>query len=187
MSNYRRAHTPGGTFFFTVKTEHNAPVIAEQQFVALLEEVIREVMQLWPFEIKAIVLFPDHLHAIWSLPPGDVDYPKRWGWLKKEFTKRHLELGGHEQSTSSSRKRYRRRGVWQRRYWEHTIEDEDDFETHIDYVHWNPVKHQYVSCPVDWPHSSFHRWVAKGVYQENWGCGHKEPFAIKLSPHDFGE
>jgi len=187
MSNYRRVQIPGGTFFFTVKTEQNAPIFAEQQFAALLGEVVREVMQLWPFELNAIVLLPDHLHAIWSLPPGDMDYPKRWGWLKKEFTKRYLELGGQEQSTSTSRKRYRRRGVWQRRYWEHTIADDADFETHFDYVHWNPVKHKYVSCPVDWPYSSFHRWVAKGVYEKDWGCGHKVPLAIKQSAQDFGE
>lgn len=187
MSNYRRAHIAGGTFFFTVKTEHNAPIFAKQSFVILLGEVIRETMQLWPFEMNAIVLLPDHLHAIWTLPPGDVDYPKRWGWLKKEFTKRYLELGGQEQTTSSSRKRYRRRGVWQRRYWEHTIEDEDDFETHFDYIHWNPVKHQYVTCPVDWPNSSFHRWVAKGVYERNWGCGDKEADSVRQSTQDFGE
>ncbi|MEZ6056923.1 MAG: hypothetical protein R3C01_09470 [Planctomycetaceae bacterium] len=102
MSNDRRAQILGGTFFFTVKTEHNAPIFAEQPFVALLGKVVGEVMQLWPFEINAIVLLPDHLHAIWSLPPGDVDSPKRWGWLMKESTKRYLELGGHEQSTSFS-------------------------------------------------------------------------------------
>lgn len=187
MSNYRRAYIPGGTFFFTLKTENNAPIFAEQKNVELLGQVFREAKRLWPFEIKAMVLLPDHLHAIWSLPAGDDEYPKRWGWLKKEFTKRYLEHGGREQSTSSSRKRYRRRGVWQRRYWEHTIEDEDDFEVHFDYVHWNPVKHKYVKCPIEWPHSSFHRWAAKGVYDRNWGCGDREPKTIWNTSRDFGE
>ncbi|GAB4154179.1 MAG: hypothetical protein Tsb009_30730 [Planctomycetaceae bacterium] len=111
------------------------------------------------------------MHAIWSLPAGDADFSKRWAWLKKEFTRRYLEMGGTEQRTSESRKRNRRRGVWQRRFWEHAIEDEDDFEAHFDYIHYNPVKHEYVSRPVDWPYSSFHRWVKQGVYDSDWGCG----------------
>lgn len=187
MSNYRRAHVPGGTFFFTLKTENNAPIFSDVRYVRLLGEVIRETKHRWPFEINAIVLFPDHLHAIWTLPSGDQDYSKRWGWLKKEFTKRYLQAGGHEQPTSTSRQRYRRRGVWQRRFWEHTIEDEEDYETHFHYVHWNPVKHQYVECPADWRHSSFHRWVEKGVYEKNWGCGHREPLINSKSLQDFGE
>ncbi len=187
MSNYRRAHIPGGTFFFTIKTENNAPIFAEQHNVILLGQIIRETKERWPFEVNAMVLLPDHLHAIWSLPPGDDDYPARWGWFKKEFTKRYLSQGGNEQHTSPSRKRYRRRGVWQRRYWEHTIEDEEDFEAHFDYVHWNPVKHKYVSCPRDWPHSSFHRWVVAGVYDIHWGCGQRVPMSVANSDRDFGE
>lgn len=170
MSNYRRYFVPGGTFFFTVKTERNAAIFAEEQNVRLLGDVFREMKRLWPVEIHALVLLPDHLHTIWSLPSGDEEYPTRWGWLKKEFTKCYLGHGGQEQIRSESRFRNRRRGVWQRRYWEHLIEDEDDFESHFDYIHWNPVKHEYVQCPRDWPWSSFYRWVEKGVYPQNWGC-----------------
>jgi len=169
MSNYRRANIPGGTFFFTVKTERNSPIFRNDISVKILGNVIRETKTLWPFEINAIVLLPDHLHAIWSLPPGDADFSKRWAWLKKEFTKRYLQVGGREQFKSESRVKNRRRGVWQRYFWEHAIEDEDDFQAHFDYFHWNPVKHGYVNCPVDWVHSSFHKWVGKGVYDKNWG------------------
>jgi putative transposase len=186
MPNYRRYHVAGGTYFFTLKTERNAPIFREQKNVRLLGDVFREMKQNWPLEITALVLLPDHLHSIWTLPPGDAEYPMRWGWLKKEFTQRYLVQGGREQPRSRSRKRNRRRGVWQRRYWEHTIEDEDDFEAHFDYVHWNPVKHGYVKCPHEWPHSSFHRWVRKGVYAHNWGCAGVAPESV-ASILDAGE
>ncbi len=173
MPNYRRYRVAGGSYFFTLKTERNAPLFASDANRRLLGVVFREMKKKWPVEVEAIILLPDHLHAIWTLPTGDDEYPKRWGWLKKEFTQRYLESGGVEQQRSSSRKQNRRRGVWQRRYWEHTLKDEDDFETYFDYIHWNPVKHGYVECPVDWPHSSFHRWVECGFYGSNWGCGQR--------------
>jgi len=135
-----------------------------------LGSVFRRCLVRWPFTVNAIVLLPDHLHAIWSLPPGDSEYPKRWGWLKKEFTKRWLEIGGSDYVVSAGRQRQRRRGIWQPRYWEHTLEDEEDFEAHFDYIHWNPVKHGHVRCPHEWPHSSFHRYVRLGVYERHWGC-----------------
>ncbi|QDT31910.1 REP-associated tyrosine transposase [Thalassoglobus polymorphus] len=186
MPNYRRSHVPGGTYFFTVKTELNAPIFSNNDHVVQLGSIIREAVTRWPFEINAIVLLPDHLHAIWTLPPGDDDYSKRWGWIKKEFTKVYLANGGQEQFTSVSKKRNRRRGVWQRKFWEHTIEDENDYEAHFDYIHWNPVKHGYVKCPSHWSHSSFHKWGAKGVYPKNWGCGEQSPISMK-SIKDVGE
>jgi putative transposase len=118
-----------------------------------------------------------HLHTIWSLPEGDRGYPARWGWIKKEFTKGWLVAGGAEQVVSAAKAGDRRRGVWQRRYWEHTIKDERDFEHHFDYLHYNPVKHGLVQRPRDWPYSSFHRYVREGVYPPDWGEG----------PLDFGD
>jgi putative transposase len=178
MPNYRRAHVPGGTYFFTVKTERNAPLFRDERAAALLGSILRQASEHWPFVTKAIVLLPDHLHVIWCLPPGDDRYSTRWAWIKKEFTKQFLALGGTEQAISDSKRRHRRRGVWQRKFWEHTIEDEDDFQAHFDYIHWNPVKHGYVQCPSDWPHSSFHRWVAAGVYEQDWGCGKRSPLGL---------
>lgn len=116
------------------------------------------------------MLLPDHLHAIWTLPPGDEDYSKRWAWIKKEFTKAWLAMGGTEQPQSLGRLHDGRRGVWQPKFWEHTLEDEDDFERHFDYVHYNPVKHGLVQYPYQWPWSTFHRWVKAGVYSRDWGC-----------------
>lgn len=187
MPNYRRSYVPGGTFFFTVKTERNAPVFRDGNAVQLLGNVFRETKQNWPFEINAIVLLPDHLHALWTLPPGDDEYSTRWAWLKKEFTKRYLESGGIEQPTSHSRKKNRRRGVWQRRFWEHTIEDEDDFEAHFDYIHFNPVKHGYVSRPIDWKYSSIHRWVRRGVYENTWGSNGLIPVTVSELELTIGE
>jgi putative transposase len=128
----------------------------------VLRGAFAEANRNWPFEMPVVVLLPDHLHTIWALPSGDDRYATRWGWIKKEFTKHWLAAGGCEQPVSAAKQRACRRGIWQRRYWEHLIRDEHDFERHFDYIHYNPVKHGYVKCPKDWPYSSFHRWVNKG-------------------------
>ena len=181
---------PGGTFFFTVVVHKRRRLFDNSAAVSLLGSVLRRCRMRWPFDVDAIVLLPDHWHTIWSLPPGDSDYSRRLGWLKKEFTSRWLAIGGRETPVSEGRRRQRRRGVWQPRFWEHAIEDEDDFEHHFDYIHWNPVKHGYVRCPRDWPHSSFHRWVERGVYRHDWGCyterQGKPPQGIALI-HEAGE
>jgi putative transposase len=170
MSNYRRAHVPGGSFFFTVICERRRPLFADARGRRVLGSILRRAQVRWPFTINALVLLPEHLHAIWSLPPGDTAYSTRWGWIKKEFTKEWLALGGAEQKASRGRRRERERGVWQRRFWEHTIASDDDFDRHFDYIHYNPVKHGHVARPRDWPWSSFHRWVAAGVYPADWAC-----------------
>lgn len=171
MTNWRRAQVPGGTFFFTLVTEDRAPILTTPRARSLLREVTLECRRQWPFEIEAVVLMPDHLHAVWRLPEGDSDYSKRWGWLKKEFTKRWLAGGGTERPVSSSRRGNRRHGVWQRRFWEHVIRDERDLGRHLDYVHYNPVKHGLVERAIDWPWTSFHRFVHEGRYPPDWGCG----------------
>lgn len=170
MPKYRRAIVPGGTFFFTIVTYARKPIFADPNAIAMLGTVLRESKQRWPMTIDAIVLLPDHLHTIWTLPSGDGEYSKRIGWIKKEFTKRWLKFGGSDTPVSPSKKRERRRGIWQPRFWEHTIQDDRDFDHHFDYIHWNPVKHQHVTCPKDWGPSSFHRWVAYGHYSLEWGC-----------------
>ncbi len=126
----------------------------------------------YPVDVVAIVLLPDHLHALWTLPAADDRYSMRWNWIKREFTRAWLALGGVEQPRQASRRRERRRGIWQRRFWEHTIRDGADLEAHFDYIHYNPVKHRLVRRPRDWPWSSFHRWVLAGHYDINWAAGH---------------
>ncbi|MEW4489594.1 transposase [Thalassoglobus sp. JC818] len=157
-------------FFFTVVTDRRQPIFRCQSARSLLGDCLRQCRTRWTFEIMAIVLLPDHLHAIWSLPSGDSNYSVRWSWIKKEFSKRWLGAGHHEYEISAARRREGRRGVWQPRFWEHTIKSDDDYERHFDYIHYNPVKHGFVRCPHEWPHSSFHRWVKQGVYPWHWAC-----------------
>ena len=170
MPNYRRARIPGGTFFFTVVTEKRARFLCDTSARVCLRKALRECRERWPFGIEALVLLPDHLHTIWSLPMHDCDFSRRWAFLKKEFTKLWLERGGIEQARSQSRERNRRRGVWQRRFWEHAIRDDGDLARHLDYIHYNPVKHGVATCPHAWSYSTFHRWVRVGVYAADWAC-----------------
>lgn len=118
--------------------------------------------------MEALVLLPDHLHCIWRLPDGDVNYSMRWGLIKKEFTKRARNLVDTAHPTKS-RERHREGTIWQRRFWEHQIKDERDFAIHCDYIHYNPVKHGLVMSPKDWIYSTFHRYVKAGVYPREWG------------------
>jgi putative transposase len=171
MSDYRRWFVPGGTFFFTAVTYRRRPLFRRKLWRTVLGNAWRQVAKDRPFETVVVVLLPDHLHTLWTLPPGDDDYPTRWKAIKKQFTIDFLALGGKELPVSPSRKKRKSRGVWQRRYWEHTIEDETDLQNHADYSHFNPVKHGYVTRVRDWPHSSFHRFVAAGQYSLDWGRG----------------
>jgi putative transposase len=171
MSLYRRFFVPGGTFFFTIVTERRALVFADDTARRILGDLMRRCFMTYPTEVVAIVILPDHLHALWTLPVGDTRYSLRWGWIKGQFTRQWLAGGGREQSRSPARFREGRRGVWQRRFWEHTIRDEADFEAHFDYIHYNPVKHGLVSRPRDWQWTSFHRWVRDGHYSIDWGAG----------------
>jgi putative transposase len=159
MTNWRRACVSGGTYFFTLVTADREPFLTSTAARQLLREVTTECRRRWPFEIEAVVLMPDHLHTLWRLPEGDTEYPKRW-----------RAAGGSERPVSASRQRNRRGGIWQRRYWEHVICDDRDFERHVDYIHYNPVKHGLVRRAIDWPWSSFHRYVREGRYPADWGC-----------------
>lgn len=182
MANYRRCFVPGGTYFFTVVTQDRAALFQSSSARQMLGSVMRRCFLKHSVSVIAIVLLPDHLHTLWSLPAGDERYSKRWSWIKGQFTRNWLALGGVEQTVTESRTRDEGRGVWQRRFWEHTIRDEGDLETHFDYIHFNPVKHGLVTHARDWPWSRFHRWVRQGHYPPNWGAG----IADKL-PSDLGE
>jgi putative transposase len=179
MPYYRRAWIPGGTFFFTVVTERRARILCTETARALLREAFRECRERWPFHIEAFVLLEDHLHTIWSLPSEDVDYARRWGWIKKEFSQGWVRAGGTQQDISNSRRQRRRLGVMQRGYWEHAIRDETDFARHADYIHYNPVKHGLVASVRDWPFSTFHRWVREGLYHPDWGLGENGPLKFE--------
>jgi putative transposase len=164
MSRYRRANTDGGTFFFTVNLADRSSDLLLRH-VDRLRRIYMSVQQHYPFETIAICVLPDHLHAVWSLPPGDANYPLRWNVIKSGFTR---GLSGKAQRSLSKIAR-RERGIWQRRYWEHAIRDDRDLARHVDYIHFNPVKHGLVSRVCDWPHSSFHRYVDRGLLPSDWG------------------
>ncbi len=170
MSKYRRNYVPGATYFFTVVTHQRRALFADATARRLLGMIMRSSLHRFPANIAAIVLLPDHIHTIWTLPAGDSDYSRRWAWIKKEFTRQWLANGGTEEPASASRQRERRHNVWQRRFWEHTIRDEEDFQAHFDYIHYNPVKHGLVQSPGDWLWSSFHRYVRLGYYTPTWGA-----------------
>lgn len=136
----------------------------------MFRSAVAEVKHLLLFEILGAVILPDHVHFLWELPPDDSDFSKRIGMIKSRFTR---SMDGVERSVkhvSSSRRQHRESTVWQRRFWEHTIRDDRDFATHMDYIHYNPVRHGRVLCPHAWPYSSFHRWVREGHYDAHWAC-----------------
>jgi len=162
---YRRNYVKGGTYFFTVNLlDRNKSLLVEH--IDLLRESIRFVKSQKPFYIDAWVVLPDHLHAVLTLPDDDVDYSSRWREIKKRFSKSLPKT----KFLTQTRKRKNERGIWQRRFWEHTIRDDNDYWHHVNYVHFNPLKHGLVSQVADWPYSSFHRAVKQGIYTNNW-CG----------------
>jgi len=175
---YRRSDVTGGTFFFTVNLADRSSGLLTDQ-IDLLSHSVRKVKQAHPFGIVAMVVLPDHLHAVWKLPAGDRDYPLRWSLIKAGFS-RGLEK---TENISDARRRKRERGIWQRRYWEHQLRTDTDLARHVDYVHINPVKHGYVNVPVDWPYTSLHRYIRQERLSSDWGasrdvnlseCGERE-------------
>ncbi|MEX2164935.1 MAG: transposase [Sulfuricaulis sp.] len=166
---YRRAGVPGASYFFTVNLAERSRTLLVDR-ADILREVIREVQSRHPFRIDAMVALPDHLHAIWTLPKNDKDFSTRWMLIKSGFSRR-LSAG---ERRSRSRLAKGERGVWQRRFWEHLIRDEKDYERHVDYIHYNPVKHGYVARPVDWAHSSIHRFIAQGIVSPDWAVGNQD-------------
>lgn len=151
-------------------TENRASILAEDRGFAALRDAISACRERYPFVEEAFVVLPDHLHTIWSLPPGDADYSKRWSFIKAAFTRAWLAAGGQEQPRSASRIANERRGAWQRRFWEHAIRDDKGYRRRLDYIHYNPVKHRVAACPHAWTASSFARAVAEGAYPKDWCC-----------------
>ena len=159
MSDYRRAYVPGGCYFFTVVTFRRQRIFTDEAGVDLLRRGFRGALRRWPFGIDALVVLPDHLHSIWRLPTGDADFSGRWRYIKQYVSSR-LDAPVNRRGEKL---------VWQRRFWEHAIRDEDDWQRHLDYVHYNPVKHGLAASAWDWPYSSFRNAVDKGWYARDWG------------------
>ena len=164
MPNYRRNFVSGGSYFFTVNLlNRNKSLLVDH--IDALRSAVASVKTNKPFSIDGWVVLPDHMHCIWTLPENDSDYSGRWREIKKEFTKSLPK----EEYRSQSRIKNKERGIWQRRFWEHTIRDELDYQRHMDYLHYNPVKHGYVKAVHQWEYSSFHRLVEKDIYPKDWG------------------
>jgi len=175
MVNYRRNRVAGGTYFFTVTLcDRRATFLTAH--IDALRQVFRDTRQAKPFQIEAIVVLPDHLHTVWRLPADDSDYAGRWRMIKSRFTRMLAQRG--VAITRNAKGEY---DLWQRRYWEHTIRDDLDLQRHVDYIHYNPVKHGLVKRVADWPYSSFHRYVRQGILQSDWAT------AEGLLEDKFGE
>ena len=150
MPNYRRFRQPGGTYFFTVVTHDRKPILCTDDSQQALGQAIRRVQKRHPFNMVAWVIMPDHLHCVWELPDGDSDFSARWRLIKTHFTT-NMKLHGEDR-------------IWQPRFWEQCIRDQDDFNRHVNYIHFNPVKHGLVENAGDWPYSSYRKFVDMGVY-----------------------
>ena len=168
MPNYIRWYENGATYFFTVVTYDRREIFATDMARTLLRTAIESVRERLPFEMPAMVLLPDHLHCIWTLPVDDHDFSQRWQQIKGRFSHDFLAADLVERRPSPAAQKQRRRGIWQPRFYEHRIRDERDFDQHRDYIHLNPVKHGYVERPQDWAWSSIHRHIEKGWLDPLW-------------------
>ncbi len=160
---YRRSKSKGATYFFTVNlADRNQSLLVDH--IGNSRISFKNVKSKLDFKTDAIVILPDHLHSIWTLPIDDADYPTRWRLIKSSFSKSLPKT----EVINDSRKNKSERGIWQRRYWEHQIKNDEDYRKHMDYIYYNPVKHKHVDKVIDWPHSSFHRDVENGLYTKDW-------------------
>jgi len=168
---YRRIYINGATYFFTVVTFNRRKIFQSYQSILLLNEAMEYVVQRKPFQVLAYVILPDHIHYIWTLPEGSSDYSTRWRLIKSYFTREVCKDG--RTSDVDSRKKKGEQDIWQRRFWEHLIRDETDLTRHIEYIHYNPVRHGLVDSANKWSYSSFMDYVQMGLYPLNWGASEK--------------
>ncbi len=164
MSNYRRADFPGGYYFFTLVTYNRRKLFATKLGRKCLRYALVKIKNKRPFESIALCLLPEHLHCIWKLPADDSDFSIRWNSIKAVFTKSYLRQGGNDGFRNSSRNRKGEAAIWQRRFWEHQIKDENDLQKHVDCIHYNPIKHGLVETLEEWEWSTYHKYVKKGFY-----------------------
>jgi putative transposase len=171
MSQYRRKKAEGGCYFFTVVAYKRRAFLTDDAVRPLLKGAIKDVQSQLPFVSLAFCLLPDHLHCLWRLPPEDCDYSARWAKIKRLFSSRYRAAGGMELSQTPSRINKREAGIWQRRFWEHRIRDEQDYWRHVHYIHYNPVKHGLVERPEQWPYSTYHQFRNVSLYDTlDWNC-----------------
>ena len=183
MPNYIRAKFEGGYYFFTVVTYERTKLFHIELAHRCLREAIERTQSRWLFESIAFCLLFDHLHCIWKLPKDDADYSRRCASIKGQFSKEYLNLRGQRRYVTPSRARKGEVCLWQRRFWEHQIRDENDLQRHVDYIHYNPVKHGLVKHVADWPWSTYHKYVKEGFY----GRANDFKQIIKICTEGFGQ
>ena len=183
MPNYRRAKFEGGYYFFTVVTYRRRKLFTTEFARECLHLAVNETRLTRSFEIIAFCLLPEHLHCIWKLTEDDADYSRRWSSIKGQFSRAYLKLSGQRGQVSSSRARKGEVCIWQRRFWEHQIRDENDLQRHVDYIHYNPVKHGLVQNVEEWPWSTYHKYVKEGFY----GRVNNFEHITKVNTEGFGE
>lgn len=185
MPNYRRWCAEGGIYFFTLVTHERIPILTGPLARQLLRRAMVRVRQRRPFEQIGAALLPDHMHLLWRLPEGDANYSMRIGAIKQAFTRSWLAAGGHEGTVSPTRQRQEYRGVWQKRFYEHSIRNYSDFRRHLDYIHVNAARHGLTARPADWPWSSFHRFVKLGMYEPDWTGPVDVPGGLDVAPEEW--
>jgi putative transposase len=185
MSNYRRVKIEGAWYFFTVVTYKRRSFLTDEDTRPILKESLRRIKTERPFEMPVFCLLPDHLHCIWKMPSGDADYSTRWSLIKRIFSKAYLTAGGRPLAQTDSRRKKREVGIWQRRFWEHRIRDEDDYWNHVHYIHYNPIKHGLVKRLEDWPYSTYHRFCQNGLYDDfDWDLFGIDDYQDELEFHE---
>jgi putative transposase len=183
MPNYIRAKFEGGYYFFTIVTYHRVKLFHSELARRCLREAVHKTQSQRPCETVAFCLLPDHLHCVWKMPEGDADFSTRWSSIKGRFSREYLQLCDYQRHVDPSLKRKGEVCIWQRRFWEHQIRNEQDLQRHVDYVHYNPVKHGLVQQVEDWPWSTYHRYVRQGIY----GAAGDFDKVVNVSLTDFGE
>jgi putative transposase len=183
MPEYRRIKQEGGTYFFTLVTYQRQKLFAIPHARALLRLTVEDVKVFHPFEIVAYCILPDHVHLLWTLPEDDMNYSMRIGLIKRRFSKKFIPQIDEKFTKTESQLKRHEVTIWQRRFWEHLIRDEQDLERHIEYIHYNPVKHGLVSQAYDWDSSSFHDYVRTGKYPMDWGSDYN----VDSKKFKFGE
>ena len=172
MSDYKRLYVEGGCYFFTVVTYKRRHILTTKENIRLLRIAFKTAQKKRPFVNDAIVILPNHIHCIWTLPENDDDFSERWKSIKQSFTRQY----------NAYHKPNKRQPLWQPRFWEHLIRTDRDYEEHMNYIHYNPVKHGYVDAPKLWQHSSFRLMVAKGIYPLDWATNETDMIYVPYEP-----
>ncbi|MBN2415021.1 transposase [bacterium] len=169
MSNYRRIYIPGGTYFLTLVTHERRPFLTSDTAIHIFKKSWQYVQKCMPFALNAVCVLPEHIHLLITLPANDDDYSRRIKMLKSLFSIHFIKTGGQDGFRNRSRRKKGEAAIWQRRFWEHTVRSQKDYDNHFHYIHRNPVHHGLVPTVKEWKWSSFHRYVEKGFYPESWG------------------